>query len=149
MINNKKELFIKCEDAVNDKIDKYEKELDMIRESMEANDVKTDYDEDNKGQLLNDFEKYAARLNEAREMKEKLESIDREHYSETVDFGSVVETQDHYYYVSVPVGEVELEDGSTVFTISTEAPIYEHLKGKKAGDSFSFNNNEFKIVNVH
>ncbi|WP_081211690.1 transcription elongation factor [Salegentibacter sediminis] len=149
MAINKKEIYYKSLEAVNRRIEKYEKEMDMIKESMEANDVKTDYDEDNKGQLLGDFEKYAEYLNQAQEMKEKLAAIDLDHYSETVNFGSVVETDKDLYFVAVPIGEIELEDGSKVFSISTEAPIYELMKDKKAGDRFSFKEKEREIKKVH
>ncbi|MGM0932996.1 MAG: transcription elongation factor [Bacteroidota bacterium] len=149
MVINKKEIYYKSLEAVNRRIEKYEKEMDMIKESMEANDVKTDYDEDNKGQLLGDFEKYAEYLNQAQEMKEKLANIDLEHYSETVNFGSVVETDKDLYFVAVPIGKIEFEDGSKVYSISTEAPIYEVMRDKKAGDSFSFNDKERKIKKVH
>lgn len=149
MAINKKELYYKCLDSVNKRIKKYENEMDMIKESMEANDVKTDYDEDNKGQLLGDFEKYAEYLNQSQEMKEKLASLDLDHYSEIIHFGSVVETEKDYYFVAVPVGEIVLEDGSQVYAISTEAPIYQVMKDKKAGDSFTFRDKERKIKRVH
>ncbi len=149
MVTNKKELYHKSLDAVNEKIEKYQQEMDMIKESMDANDTKTDYDEDNKGQLLADFEKNAEYLNRAREMKETLAEMDIEHYSESIDFGSVVETDNNYYFVSVPLGELEMEDGSTVFAISTEAPIYEAMKGKRAGDTIKFNGQNMEIKEVH
>lgn len=149
MSTNKKELYLKCLDAVNEQIEKYEEEMDMIRESMDSNDMKTDYDEDNKGQLLGDFEKYAKYLDQARQMKETLGSIDQEYHSPSVDFGSLVETDQSYYYVSVPLGAIEMDDGSTVMAISTEAPIYNELRGKREGDTFTYNDRHFKIVNLH
>ena len=115
---------------------------------MEANDVKTDYDEDNKGELLSDFEKNASRLSDAREMKESLSRIDPDHYSEKISFGSVVETSGNYYFISVPIGEISMEDGSSVYAISTEAPIYQEMEGKEEGDTFSFNDEEVKITAV-
>lgn len=148
MAINKQELFFKCEKAINKRIEKYEKEMEMIKESMDANDVKTDYDEDNKGELLGDFEKYAAYLSEARDMKKELAKVDPELSSETVDFGSVVETDDNYYFIAVSLGEIVMDNGSTVFTISTKAPIFEHFQRKKAGESFIFNNKEFNVVSV-
>lgn len=148
MAINKQELFFKCEKVINQRIEKYEKEMEMIRESMDANDVKTDYDEDNKGELLGDFEKYAGYLSEARDMKKELAKVDPKLTSETADFGSVVETEDNYYFIAVSLGEIIMNSGSTVFTISTEAPIFEQLQGKKAGDSFEFKNKNFKVLSV-
>jgi transcription elongation GreA/GreB family factor len=123
--------------------------MDMIKESMDANDIKTDYDEDNRGKLLGDFEKNASYLDDSRQMKETLSEIDLDHYSETVNFGSVVETDKNLYYVAVPIGELNMDDGSTVYAISTDAPVYQGLKGKKAGESYTFNDQEFKIVALH
>lgn len=148
MVSNKKELYLNCLDTVNEQIERYQKQMDQIKESMEANDIKTDYDEDNKGQLLSDFEKYAGRLSDSQQMKESLSQIDPDHYSETINFGSVVETSGNYYFVSVPIGEISMEDGSSVYAISTEAPIYKKMEGKKEGDSFNFNDEEIKITAV-
>lgn len=149
MVQNKKELFQKTLDAVNARINRYEKEMEMIRESMDANDIKTDYDEDNRGKLLGDFEKNAEFLNQGRQMKETLSTLDLEHYSEEVNLGSVVETDKNYYFVSVPVGKLEMEDGSSVYAISTEAPIYRVMEGKKAGENFNFNDETIEIKEVH
>jgi len=150
MVTNKEELFYKCLDSVNRQIEKYQKEMDQIKESMENNDAHTDYDEDDsKGQLLGDFEKYAEYLNNSRKMKEKLNAIDKNHYTEEIDFGSVVETSENYYFISTALGKIILEEGSSVYAISTEAPIYQEMKGKKSGESFSFNDKEHKILNVH
>ncbi|MBO2545147.1 transcription elongation factor [Salegentibacter sp. BDJ18] len=148
MVSNKKELYLNCLDTVNKQIERYQKEMDLIKESMEANDVKTDYDEDNKGELLSDFEKNASRLSDAREMKESLSRIDPDHYSEKISFGSVVETSGNYYFISVPIGEISMEDGSSVYAISTEAPIYQEMEGKEKGDTFKFNDEEVKITAV-
>lgn len=149
MVQNKKELFQKTLKAVDSRIERYEKEMEMIKESMDANDIKTDYDEDNRGKLLGDFEKNVEFLNQARQMKETLSTVNMDHYSEEIQFGSVVETDKNYYFISVPAGKIELEDGSTVYAISTEAPIYKAMKGKKIGDNFTFNDDNIEINKVH
>ncbi|MGY5846663.1 transcription elongation factor [Salegentibacter sp. HM20] len=146
---NKKELYFKCLEAVNKRIEKYQSEMDNIKESMEANDIKTDYDEDNKGQLLGEFEQYAGYLSDSREMKEKLQEIDQEHYSQKINFGSIVETDRNYYFISIPLGKIVMEDGSTVYAISTEAPIYQAMKGKDVGEKFTINGEEHEILNIH
>ncbi|MBZ9729641.1 transcription elongation factor [Salegentibacter sp. JZCK2] len=148
MVSNKKELYFNCLKTINEQIERYQKQMDNIKESMEANDIKTDYDEDNKGELLGDFEKFAGRLSTAQEMKESLSRIDPDHYSEVINLGSVVETSGNYYFISVPIGEIAMEDGSSVYAISTEAPIYKEMVGKKEGETFNFNDEEVKITAV-
>ena len=146
---NKKELFDTCLVKINNQIEKYQKEMDNIKESMEANDVHTDYDEEgSKGELLGDFEKYATYLDNSQKMKQQLSKVDREHYSENVKFGSVVKTPKHYYFIAIALGEVTLDD-TKINVISTEAPIYKELEGKKAGDKFTWRDEEIKIEEVH
>ncbi|MEP6260568.1 MAG: transcription elongation factor [Gillisia sp.] len=150
MVHNKKEVYQKCLIAVNALIKKYEEKMDNIKESMEANDVHTDYDEEgSKGELLGDFERYATHLDNARKMKETLSRVDREHYSEEIKFGSLVETSKHYYFIAAPLGNVGMDDGSTIFAISTEAPIFEKLQGKRKGDTFTLLEENIKILDVH
>ena len=148
MKTNKKELFLKCLDAVNEKIDQYQNRMDEIKQSMENNDIKTDYDEDNKGEMLSDFEKNAGYLSEAQEQKEDLSKIDPDYKNEKIGFGSVVETNKNYYFISIALGEISMEDGSKIFAISTKAPIYKELEGKQAGDTFTFNEEEHEITGI-
>ncbi|MFO7719141.1 MAG: transcription elongation factor [Gillisia sp.] len=147
---NRKTLFILCLAEVDKKIKTYRENMDAVKESMEANDVHTDYDEEgNKGQLLNDFEKYARYLDNAQKMKEKLTLVDREHFSEQVQFGSIVETKDSYFFIATALGDIILDDGGKVHVISTEAPIFAELKGKKKGETFKLNEKDIEILDVH
>lgn len=150
MIPNRKTLFIKCLEEINKKIKTYKDNMDTVKESMEANDVHTDYDEEgSKGQLLGDFEKYAKYLDNSQKMKEKLNSVDRDHFSEHIQFGSVVETKDSYYFIATALGDITLEDGSKVHVISTEAPVFAQLEGKKKGDTFKLNGKDIEILDIH
>lgn len=147
---NKEELFNKCLDSVNEQIERYRGKMDEISGQNEENKIHPDFDEyGNKGEILTNYEKNAGYLDNAREMKETLANLDRNHRSETVRPGSLVETKNRFYYVSVPLGQIDLENGSQVFAISTDAPIYEHLEGKKAGDTFNFNDDKIEVVNVY
>lgn len=147
---NKEELFAKCLDSVNEQVKRYRGRMDEISDHTEQNNLHPDFDQyGNKGEILTNYEKNAHYLDIARNMKETLATLDRNHRSEVVRPGSLVETRNSYYYVSVPLGQIDMEDGSTVYAISTDAPIYEHLEGKKAGDKFNFNDEEVEIVNIY
>ncbi len=150
MANRKIQAFYKSLEKVQELIDKYQEKMDTIKESMEANDVHTDYDEEgSKGELLGDFERYATHLDHARKMKQTLNQVNRDHYSESIKFGSMIETVDHYYFIAIPLGNIILDDGSSVSVISTDAPIYENLEGKRKGDTFTLKDNEIEILDVH
>ncbi|NJW53193.1 transcription elongation factor [Salinimicrobium oceani] len=146
---NKEELYNKCLDLVNDRIDQYNEKMDTISGQNEQHKFHPDFDEyGNKGEMLTEYEKNAVYLDRVRTMKETLANLDIEHRSEVVRPGSVVETKNAYYFISVPLGEIDLESGSKVYAISTQAPLYKELEGRKAGDSFNFRDGEVEIVKV-
>lgn len=146
---NKEELFNKCLVKINEKIDQYNGKLDTLSGQNDQHKFHPDFDEyGNKGEMLTEYEKNAAYLDRVRSMKETLANLDTEHRSEVVRAGSVVETKNGYYFISVPLGEIDMESGSKVYAISTDAPIYKEMEGKKAGDSFHFRDGEVEIVKV-
>ncbi|MGB7841749.1 MAG: transcription elongation factor [Salinimicrobium sp.] len=147
---NKEELFDKCLDMVNDRIDQYNGKLDTISEKNSEANFNPDFDQyGNKGEMLTEYEKNAAYLDRVQSMKETLANLDHTHRSEVVRPGSVVETNSTYYFISIPLGEIDVENGSKVYAISTDAPIYKELEGKKAGDKVNFEGNTFEIVKIH
>ena len=52
-----------------------------------------------------------------------------------IQFGSVVVTNQKVFFVAVSVEEFKV-NSQKIFGISTKAPIYQDLKGKKAGDLY-------------
>ena len=147
---NKEELFNKCLDKVNERIENIEQQQDTIRDRNTEADFNPDFDQyGNKGEMLSEFEKNMVFLDRARKMKETLANLDRNHRSEVVRPGSVVETKNKYYFVSVPLGEISMESGSQVYAISSDAPIYKEFEGKKEGDTFQFHGETVEIVNIY
>lgn len=147
---NKEELFNKCLDIVNERIDTINQQQEEIRDQNAQHKMHPDFDEyGNKGEMLNEFEKNMVSLDRTRQMKETLANLDRNHRSEVVRPGCVIETKNRYYYVAVPLGEISMESGSKVYAISTDAPIYKEFEGKKAGDKFQFQDKEVEILNIY
>ncbi|MFD2518785.1 transcription elongation factor [Salinimicrobium flavum] len=146
---NKEELFYNCMDEVNRRINLYRQKLDTISGENEENKFHPDFDEyGNKGEMLTEYEENSTNLDRVQKMKETLANLDMTHRSETVRPGSVVETRNSYYFVSVPLGEIDMDSGRKVYAISTDSPIYQQLEGKKAGEKFTFNESEVEIEKV-
>ena len=68
--------------------------------------------------------------------------------SEVVEPGAVIKVKDRYMVVATADGSFKY-DGKDFISISTHAPIYQCLMGKKKGDTCSFNSNEFKIEEIY
>ena len=68
--------------------------------------------------------------------------------TDTVKVGAVVSINGRCMVVAVSKPKFQF-DGRDFLGISTDAPIYSQLKGKKAGDEFTFNGRGFKIESVN
>jgi hypothetical protein len=68
--------------------------------------------------------------------------------STVVEPGAVVQVNDRYIVVAVAESAFKF-DGKDVLSISTGAPLYQCMKGKKTGDTCTINNNNFIIKNIY
>jgi len=64
-----------------------------------------------------------------------------------VHFGSAVITDKQKLFISIGLGKFDY-DGDTWYAISPRVPLYEAMKGKKAGDTFEFNGQKSTIKDV-
>lgn len=77
-----------------------------------------------------------------------LEAIDEEKQSDEVEPGAVVVTDQRIFFISTSVDLVEV-NGQSFFGISTKAPIYHTMKGKKEGEYFEFSGVRYRILDVY
>ena len=68
--------------------------------------------------------------------------------TDVVKPGAIVSVNGRCMIVAVPKAPFTI-DGRQFMGISADAPIYKHLIGKKAGDTFEFNNKKFTIEVVN
>lgn len=66
---------------------------------------------------------------------------------DTVAPGAVVKTDQRTFYISVGIEDFMVA-GKEIFAISPNAPIFEEMKGRKAGESFSFRDIKYRIEEV-
>lgn len=119
-------LSLQESNADNDKStagDKYDTERSMVHQEMEK--------------LINQAEVEAAILNQLRQ-------LNPEKRSSTAGTGSLVNTNKGIYLLGAACGKVLVEK-ELVFGVSMASPLAQAMHGKKAGEVFSLNGNEFEI----
>lgn len=67
--------------------------------------------------------------------------------NDSVEVGSLVKTDHHAFFIAVACHAIDVE-GEKVVGISSKAPIFAQMQGKKVGDSFTFNETSYKILGV-
>ncbi|MFM9985177.1 MAG: hypothetical protein ACKVOK_08095 [Flavobacteriales bacterium] len=66
---------------------------------------------------------------------------------ESIEQGSLIETSAGYYYLSIGLGKLRIDELDVIF-ISPQSPIGMQFKGRAAGDWFLFNNVTITILSV-
>ena len=65
----------------------------------------------------------------------------------SVTLGSLVRADGVYYYLSVPLGKMDV-DGQAVMALSLQSPLGSKLKGLRAGDRVTLNGRELRVEDV-
>ncbi len=107
-----------------------------------------DYFESTREEILEYVDHLADQLNIARSELEVLNKIRIEKEHDQVTMGSVVETDMMTFFVAVGLEEFEVEE-KEFFGISTRAPIYRAMIGKKKGDRFSLRGQDHEIKDLY
>lgn len=80
--------------------------------------------------------------------KAVMEKIDPAIKTVSIVQGSLVKTQQHYFFISAALGKTVI-DGNTIFAISSQSPIGQKMMGLKKGESFSLNQTHYTIDEIY
>jgi transcription elongation GreA/GreB family factor len=104
--------------------------------------------ETGRAMIQQEMDKAESQLSKVLEMRQTLSMIDESKKSEEVEFGSLVETDQGTYFISVGIGAFEL-DLQKYYCISLASPIGKALNGKKEGDIINFQDTKIGILKIH
>ena len=122
--------------------------ISQINEMREASDLEEDETKD-----LEDLSHQEEAGDMVRGMEEQLVQAENDllfnqklstEKSDEVTLGSFVETDRLNFYIGTALTEFEVE-GKKIIGLSTKAPIYIVMRGKRKGDSFSYADKTYKI----
>ena len=126
---------------VQDKIDVFKDMIVALTEDSK-NDAKGsagDKHETALSMMHIEQEKLNYKLKEYLSENQLFSQIDFSKKSAKVILGSLVQANDNYFLVAVALPKIMVQ-GATVFGISPESPLAQHLIGNEVGHSFKINN---------
>jgi len=94
-----------------------------------------------------ELEKNQEQLSQTENRKTTLLRINPETQHDTVEFGSLVKTNQNTYFISIPMGKIELKE-EAVYCLSPVSPISRILSGRKAGDTVTFQDKNIQIRQI-
>lgn len=134
-------------------IDEQKEVVESLKQSVERYKVASDLDEESthdpedfshQTQAKDMQLRYEQMLKEAERNLDFLESELNEKH-DTIEKGTLVETNQNYLFVGVSVPVFKFEDKEVV-TFSEQAPVFENIKGKNAGDRVEVGKDKVKIL---
>ena len=135
--------------SLRDKILIIENELNILSE--EKNNITKssagDKFETSRSTKQIEYDKLNNQLIQKNNQLKKIELLDKKKKYKSVNYGCLVITNTNNYLISVGLGQYIIDDHS-VYAISLSSPIGKILLDKKKGDSFIFNNNTEKIIDI-
>jgi hypothetical protein len=94
-----------------------------------------------------EIEKNTVQLGEANKLKQLLDKIDPDKKLNKVQLGSLVITNQGNFYISISVGQLQV-NGEKYYAIASTSPIGLKLNGLSERDSFVFNNKDYIIKTI-
>jgi transcription elongation GreA/GreB family factor len=93
-------------------------------------------------------EMYARQLDELQAVMVLLQGINATKVNREVSPGAVVRTELQSYFIGISLCEVKV-DGEPYFAVSALSPLYKAMAGKTQGQTFSFRDREYSILQVY
>ncbi|WKK65472.1 3-oxoacyl-ACP synthase [Lutimonas zeaxanthinifaciens] len=145
----KESLFIQCDHAVKDKLETIRTFIKNNRSALdqESKSSAGDKHETGRAMLHLEMEKASRQLSEAIKMKEILQKIDLVQVSEKIKLGSLIETDQGNFFLSVSLGPIKIQN-KTYYAVSTDSPVGHLLLGKETGASIEMGSRIFNILKV-
>ena len=150
LLEIKFELQQQCTALISARLDRIQKTIKDLEASLKDETKCTSGDKHHTGRAMLQIERENAgnQLREIEKVMRQLDKVDVEAFSEVVRLGSIVETNQAVFFLSISVGKLEIKD-SIYLGVAPNSPIGLNLLGKKEGEKFNFNGTVYKIQQVH
>ena len=148
-MNLKKSIYEELRQVVEQKIELAQKAVNAIKESRDSDTKSSAGDKFETGRAIMqaELDRHKTQLNNALLLKTDLLQINIQREHQKVGLGSLVETDQASYFISVGLGKVEV-DGQPYYAISSASPIGQLLYEKTSGDRIYFQDKETIITNI-
>lgn len=136
--------------SLEDKSEMLKNAMFEIRESTatESKSTAGDKHETARAMAQLEQEKIASQIAELDKIKSFLLQLKPEINCTRVVPGSLIETTQGWYYISVGFGSFQVEN-KRVFTLNIQAPLGRVFSGKQQGDEVTWNGQLIKIIHIY
>ena len=137
---NKQEVYDVLKDELNKKISGIQQQFDELKQALTSETKSTAGDKHETGRAMAQLEqeKLSSQLTQFMTLKDALSKVNPKAKHDTIQYGSLVETSNGYFFFSIGLGKINV-NGTDVFCITATSPLGQKLLGKSKGDSIQMN----------
>jgi transcription elongation GreA/GreB family factor len=137
---NKQDVYLTVKAELGNKIKGIQQQFDELKLALQSETKSTAGDKHETGRAMAQLEqeKLSKQLLQFKKMQEGLSLINPEDQHKTIQFGSLVQTETDYFFISIPIGQITFGNDQ-VFCLSAMSPLGQNLVGKSTGDSVRLN----------
>jgi len=145
---NKESILRACEIKQQLQIEDFEKEISALKKEIYAHSESPSQGDSSAAERTEVLQRYESEVGFLKDELEFLDRIDTDSEISEIGMGAVVVTDKKNFFVSVSIEQVEV-NGVDFFGLSTKAPIFQVMRGKKSGENFDFNGILYEIKDVY
>ena len=145
----KKKIYNTCLLNLQDKLNGLGEELRKMSDSSsgETKSSMGDKYETSREMMQQERNKIGSQIEIVNQELALLKQLNISGKHEVVMLGSLIETKEAYFFISVPMGQLSIK-GQSVFVLSASAPLAKLMIDKRVGDRFEFNRQIHEIVSI-
>ena len=134
---------------LDEKVATAKKAVSSAKESRDNETKSSVGDKHETGRAMSQIELENSEVQLSKVVNQQLEvsQIDIQIEHKRVELGSLVKTNRGTYFISIGIGKLEVNN-EDYYSISFASPIGKVLHNKKIGDSFQFQEKEFKVLDI-
>lgn len=149
MLNKKIQIHLHCVQLIENKLDLLQGLIDSAQKAS-SEDTKSsagDKYETSREMMQAEKDKAYGQIAEISKMRKVLSEINSKEEHVKIGLGSFFKSSIGYFYLSVALGEIEIED-IKVFAISPVSPLGKELVGLSINDKINFNGRDVEILEL-
>lgn len=146
---DKKALLEKCKDLLNDRIQNVQQAMNNAQESTISEDKSSAGDKFETSRAMGHMNKemYAKQMVLLRQELELLNQLKLQNQYQKVVLGALVFTNQSVLFIATGIGKITFNH-QDIMAISPLSPLGKLLALKCVGDTYTLNNNHFKILAI-
>lgn len=143
----KNEVLNACYQVLDERINRYQDQIAAITEAISQTDSgRNEDDDEGTGALMNELETTARYLKESTDLKSSFSNLPKEKCT-SICHGALITTDSNIFYISHSLGQINV-NGTSVYCISRQAPLYDFMKNKVVNEVFVYNDRSYKIIAI-